>query len=72
MTKSAPLDVQLMTAAVRACDDLRGVFVPVVDQVLKDAPEHVEPLTRLRDLAAYHADSLRFALKDRGARARPR
>jgi len=73
MTKSAPLEsVRLMMAAVRARDDLRGVFVPVIDQALKDAPAHVDSLNRLRNLAHYHADSLRFALKNRGARARPR
>jgi len=73
MTKSAPLEsVRLMTAAMRARDDLRSVFVPVIDQVLEDAPASAESLNRLRDLAHYHANSLRFALKNRGARARPR
>ena len=71
MTKSAPLEsVRLMTAAMRARDDLRSVFVPVIDQALKDAPAHTDSLNRLRDLAHYHADSLRFALKDRKARDR--
>ena len=66
MRKSAPLEsVRLMTAAMRARDDLRGVFVPVIDQVLRETPGHAASLNRLRDLAHYHADSLRFALKDR-------
>jgi hypothetical protein len=67
MTKSAPLEsARLMMAAMHARDDLRGVFIPVIDQALKDAaPEHIGSLNRLRDLAHFHADSLRFALKDR-------
>jgi hypothetical protein len=68
MTKNGPLEsVRLMTAAVNARDALRSKFIPLLDAALHQAekPEQTEALNRLRDLAHYHADSLRFALKSR-------
>jgi len=62
-----------MTAAVNTRDALRSKFIPLLDAALlqSEKPEQSKALSRLRDLAHYHADNLRFALKDRG-RARPR
>jgi len=67
MKKNAPLEsVRLMTAAMRARDDLRSVFIPTLDTLRQaEKPEQSKALSILRDLAHYHADSLRFALKNR-------
>jgi len=73
MKKSAPESYRLMTAAVNTRDALRSKFIPLLDTALRQAekPEQSKALNRLRDLAHYHADSLRLALKNR-ERARPR
>lgn len=66
-------NIRLVSAAIAARDDLRGVILPACEQLSRlvgDNPEAEQIIRKIHGSAWKHADGLRFAMKDR-APARP-